>query len=259
MLSPWLRLAVITPPTTNLEDLVKIPEHGGRWHFPYEGGEDGGEYSSVAGHQWQMAPTDAPASATDEFYGRPKTVYYDPARTGVARGEFRHELTNSGNRLEDLSPPEGMLWRGMSHEEYENAARNGYFESTGDYNIGDQQGGKTYFSTGADHADSYSNGFAPWQLKPTFSRPAHVIGIPDRPDIPRESGHEVGVTGRIPLSEVTHHYVGNPVAIFPGSYRGSSNKYDGEWDRQPPTRSLSPTSYLQWEDHSPGGRESSHF
>lgn len=246
-------MAVSVPPSNiRLEDLVEIPEHGGRWHFPYNGGEDGGEYSSIANHEWLMAPTDAPASRTDEFYGRPSTVYYDPARTQVSPGEFRHEYTNKGNRITDLNPPAGMLWRGMSDEEYQAAVQNGYFESPGEYNIGgESQVGKTYFSTGPDHAESYANGFAPWQYRPTFTRPGHIIGIPDRPDIPREGGHEVGIPGRIPFDEAVHHYVGHPYAIAPGTYRGISNKYDGQWDEVPPYRSQSANAYLEWEDASP--------
>lgn len=244
--------AYVPPPHTRLEDLVEIPAHGGRWHFPYSGGEDGGEYSSIANHEWQMAPTDAPASRTDHFYGRPRTIYYDPTRTEVTPGEFRHEYTNKGNRVTDLNPPAGMLWRGMSDEEYQAAVQSGYFESPGEYNVGgDAQVGKTYFTTGPDHAESYANSFAPWQFTPTFTRPGHIIGIPDRPDIPREGGHEVGISGRIPFDEVVHHYVGHPYAIVPGSYRGVSNKYDGEWDREPPYRSQSANAYLEWEDASP--------
>lgn len=210
----------------------------GRWRLDtprYQTSDYGPEPQS---YEWDIAPTDAPASHTYELPvalpGRPDqgirrvTVHYDPTVTEVfpgdaSKGDFTHGLSAKPNSITDFAPPPGLLWRGMSEEEYQAAKERGYFESNGSFNIGDYQRGRTYFSTKPEQAQNYANDFAPWQFAPTFSRPAHIIAIPDRPDVPRgalgEGGKgqtEVGVPGRIPFDSVVQHYVGRPFAIYPG-------------------------------------------
>ena len=202
-------------------------------------------------HEWRIVPPSAPATVTlDDDYGRSHTVYYDPARTQVTRGEFGPEFSAQPVRVEDLSPPEGMLWRGMSDEEFQQARERGYFQSTGDYNIGEQQRGLTYFTTDPGQAGSYASEFSPWQWNPTFDRPGHVVGIPYRSEYPQqrvnsgEGESERGLSGQIPFSEVKHHYVGRPYAITPGDFGLSNENWQSRWEG---SGRKNPKVRVQWE------------
>jgi len=238
----------------DLAVLTRLHEHGGRWSFPHEK-FDPDRYNPARGrHSWGIRPTDAPATFAGDG-GR--TVYYDPARTQVSQGEFRPEVSAHGNRVRDLQDRQpGTIWRGMSHEEYEQARARGYFQSAGGYNLGGQENA-TLFSDDPDTAGSYASGYSPYQHMPTFSRPAHVIGIPDSPDYPRPHlDDEVEVPGRIPFDAVTHHYRGDVIAIQPGSYGGYQDSPDPEYGyngfREPPARSKSPSVSVQWSADHPG-------
>lgn len=225
-----------------LESVRRVPEHNGRYEYVYNGLRN-------HRHIWDVIPTNAPAvdTYTDEW-GKTRTIYYDPARVQPTRGRFGHEWAGRempGAYVEKLDDvPEGLLWRGMSDEEYQAAKQSGYFESNGSYNIGDEQKGLTFFSTGIDHAGNYANGFAPSQHKAGFGKPAHVVGIPMRP-WDWELDHEKGIRGRIPFSDVTHHYVGHAYAIEPGEER----VYDGDLGPEPLGGGIG-SVFVQWEpDH----------
>lgn len=236
-----------------LEDLISEVETGnGRWRYPYSYFSPN-TFSGYGMHNWEVAPTNAPAVFDGESYGRKQRIYYDPARVTVENGEFRPQVNHpegAVGRLED-DPDTDLLWRGMSSEEYEKAKELGYFETNGSYNLGPEQDGKTFFSTQRGSASTYANGFAPWQFVPTFDRPAHVVGIPNRPDVPRgplgddPKSHEVGISGRIPFSEVSDHWVGNAAALQPGEWTGTSDPYYR--DMEPPRQSVSPRAELHWE------------
>lgn len=122
-----------------------------------------------------------------------------------------------------LDPPqgreEGFLFRGMSHEEYQKAAVDGYVQSRGSYNLGGDQEGLTYFSKSKDQAAAYASGFAPWEFKPTVTRPAMIVKIKDpggHVAVAGTGADEVGLRGRIPFDRVVGVRIGRPVAFTPG-------------------------------------------
>lgn len=127
------------------------------------------------------------------------------------------------------------IYRGMSHEEYENFRKSGRIQSSGNYNIGDAQKGLTYFTTSPSAAESYASSFAPEKHKPTFNRPAYIVAVKRPADkhikqVPGTGEHEIGVTRPIEANEVKAVYRGNVVAYDPGE-----------------SNSVSPTPYLHWE------------
>lgn len=104
-------------------------------------------------------------------------------------------------------PDQDVVYRGMSAEEYQQILDTGQIESVGDYNIGDEQKGLTYFTTEVRSAESYANGFAPLQWKPTIGYPCYIIAIKRPPEkrIRKVKGtgeHEVGVIGSVPSSDI---------------------------------------------------------
>lgn len=226
------------------EDFVRNISPDGfdsRWSYETTGYEP---RSSDDRYDLSINPVNSPAVIPGEENGlRKKPIFYDPERTELEWDElFGHSPTRQDRDLSHLAPPEGLLWRGMSNEEYENAKRDGYFQSKGDWNFEGQEG-ETYFSTDPNAAANYANDFAPIQFKPGFGNPAHVIGIPDRPELPRYE-HEVGVPGQIPFSDVVQHYTGHPTAISPGSSSYFNDISTGEWSEG---GGSGPSVSLAWE------------
>lgn len=258
--APYDRTAALedaAPP--DIHDLMpgRFSDGNGRWDYRHR--ETSGDH--YLRHEYGIHPATAPATHTfTNGFGRTHTVHYDPALTGGQEprpGEFRQEWDDPQalrTPITALNPPQGMLWRGMSREEYEQARDRGYFESDGNHNIGDIQKGHTFFSTDPEQAGNYATWFAPPQFKPTFTHPGYVIGIPDRPDLPRgadptrpdPSSTEVGVPGRVPFSEVTHHYVGRPSVIRPG-HQGVAEGWHG-WEQ---SGGAHPSSEIVWQQLHP--------
>ena len=244
----WREAEVINVPEGPHDiNLYGPPSDGnGRWAFPHDSVDP-----DTGSHYWRVDPTRYPALHESEIHGRPNRIYYDPARVKIEHDGIRPRAVHPEGTVRtlanDLNPE--YIWRGMSDEEYQEAKERGYFESRGGHNLGEEQVGKTFFTTRPSSADSYASSYAPYEYVPTFDRPAHVVGIPDRPDVPRGAlgedprSHEVGISGRIPFSEVAEHWVGNVAALSPGEFKVTTNPdIDG-----PPHRSLSPTADLQWE------------
>jgi hypothetical protein len=236
----------------------RYTDGNGRWDYRHQ--ETSGD--SYLRHEYGIHPVTAPTTYTHtDERGRIHTVHHDPALTGGQEprpGEFgRPEWPNPQalrNKITDLAPPPGMLWRGMSREEYEEARDRGYFKSDGNSNFDFQQG-VTYFSTDPEQAGNYATWFAPAAYKPTFTHPGYVVGIPDRPDAPRggqpgkpdPSSTEVGLPDHIPFSEATHTYVGRPSTITPGR-QGVAEGWHG-WEESGGSH---PSSDIIWQHHREG-------
>ena len=258
MLSPW-RTAAEDPTPPSIHDIMpgRFSDGNGRWDYRHQ--ETSGD--SYLRHEYGIHPVTSPASHSYvDHRGKTHTVHYDPALTGgqlPRPGKWGHEWENPDavrNKLTDLNPPPGMLWRGMSREEYERSRDRGYFESEGGHNFDSQQG-LTFFSTKPEQAENYATWFAPQAHEPTFTHPGYVVGIPDRPDAPRgaipgqtEIGStEVGLPGRIPFSEATHHYVGQVSTLRPGM-QGVSEGWRG-WEE---SGGAHPSSTIMWSRVHPG-------
>lgn len=257
----WQSVA-IDPDNPDLTQLADLPDVQGRWAFPYQGVR----HESMGGdkmHSWGVHPTDAPAvwkTPPDQKTPRVSrdTIFYDPARVNIdidpdwlADGFTRPRINGLQNRVGDLQEKiPGIIWRGMSDEEYQQAKQRGYFQSTGDANFTELgQNGVTCFSDEPDTACSYASNYAPFQYMPTFTRPGHVIGIPDQ-NYPRNSVNEIEVPGQVPFDAITHHYRGDVAAIRAGEFGGYQSQpnpeygYNGFEDR--PSRKLSPSVMMQW-------------
>lgn len=132
---------------------------------------------------------------------------------GVDIGRTR--ITPKGG-LGQLAIPESpdVMHRGMSHEELLDALSNGGFQSKGEWNLPGQEG-LTFFSSRPSQAESYASGFAPWQFKPTFDRPAWIASVARRPEnIGQVVGEtELGINGKVPLSDLLSLHRGDPYAM----------------------------------------------
>ena len=112
----------------------------------------------------------------------------------------------------------GVIYRGMSYEEYQSALKNGNFASMGGYNLGDEQKGLTYYSSEPAQAVNYAHSYAPWAFKAVPGRPAVVVGVAD------PGGHivnpqqptELGINKPVPTSAIREVYLGEPIISQPG-------------------------------------------
>lgn len=174
------------------------------------------------------------------YQSRPdRTNYYDPKVSdlqtfdpGVEYIERTRPVLKQGHsdEIEPLGP--GIIYRGISHEEYEFFLRTGRIESIGDHNIGNQQKGLTYWATDPRTAESYANGFAPIQHKPTFLHPAYIIAtrMPQETRKVKGTGeNEVGVARPIMANEIVAIWQGSVYDYTPLSYtvfKQEDNSFD---------------------------------
>ena len=157
---------------------------------------------------------------------------FDPDDEILARTHAKLKPTFT-DTIEPL-PGDNIIYRGMSAEEYAFFQRTGKIESIGDYNIGDEQRGLTYWTTQPESAVSYANSFAPQRHKPTFQLPAYVVAAKRPKETRHVAGvgeHEVGVARPITADEVLAVWRGRVYSLEPGWFelRGSP---DGKKYRQ---------------------------
>jgi hypothetical protein len=183
------------------------------------------------------------------------TSHYDPA---VAHPDENGYIVPKHPEASH-PPPEkaepGLIYRGMSHEEYQHALKRGSFESTGEHNIGDKQKGLTYFSSDPHQAKTYSHSFAPWYHGATPHHPAVVVAVKDRKNYEVDPRYptELGVRGSTPTSDIHHVYFGKPYHVKPGHV-------DINVDHTGPSEGSrdTPSAHLMWhrEDMHSGTHES---
>ena len=155
----------------------------------------------------------------DRAVVRNEPDYVDVDGESIDISYSRAEPLEGARRLSEIvEPQDGVIYRGMSAEEYQNAMRDGYFESRGDYNIGEGQRGLTFFSPNMDTAENYAASFTPFDYLPTPDRPAYVVAIRQPEDVNLDTQGEVGVPGRIPVSEIVDTYRGDVYAARPSDW-----------------------------------------
>lgn len=162
----------------------------------------------------------SPERGTVQYDPDRATVEFTPDEVTLDSGEVvdlgRNKIvpTKGALTIEELvTPDENVIYRGMSAEEYRNAMDDGFIQSKGKYNIGDEQKGLTFFSLSPSQAQTYANDFTPAGFKATPDRPAYVVAIklPDN-DYPigQVNGSEVGLKGAISTDEIVSVFEGRP-------------------------------------------------
>lgn len=186
---------------------------------------------------------------------RNRVSYYDPEMADLHTPDPDFEYARTYPKLkahltQEITPLPGddIIYRGMSSEEFENFQKTGAIVSKGDYNIGDQQKGLTYWTTQPESAKHYANGFAPLEHKPTFNHPAYVVAAKMPKETRHVAGvgdHEIGVARPIAANEIIGVWRGTVFGSDTGSYDllahdgdrqfkvGSSSSADNDvaWER----------------------------
>lgn len=125
----------------------------------------------------------------------------------------------------------GVLYRGMSEEEFKNIKSTGVIKSRGDYNLEGQEG-LTYYSRDPGQAAHYAHGFAPAQFKASGRHNVYVVAVKDPNTEVKVAGtgeDEVGIPHAISAEDILHVHVGKAYASYPGSH--SINK--DSWNKEP--------------------------
>lgn len=139
----------------------------------------------------------------------------------------------------------GMIYRGMSNEEFNNIMKTGKIRSRGDYNM-DGQEGLTYFSTDPSAASNYAHSFAPLHHKATGEHNAYVIGVKDPGTGVKIEGtgeHEVGIPHEIDVDQIREIHIGKAYASHSGD-----QELNKEWGQSKFTTGSSsfPVTHIAW-------------
>ena len=156
---------------------------------------------------------------------RGHSVWYDPevARRIQPDDPYSYapqtELMEGTGYTQDFPEEEGEaghLYRGMSHDEFHNALRDGYFQSDGRLNLTGEEG-HTLFARRPDTARVYATGFAPEVHQPTFGKSGYIIKIKEPDDVEHYdyTNNYKGVKGRIPISSMVSAWEARPHTIHP--------------------------------------------
>ena len=139
--------------------------------------------------------------------------YYDPKIAEVKTQDDSQMQAVLGSTVtlkpdsgytEDIqaTPKEGVVFRGMSMGEIQNAKKNGEFQSMGDYNLGDREKGLTFYSTDPEQASSYATSFAPWVFLPAPQASGYVVEVKAPGKANLERGDERGFKDKVKWSDV---------------------------------------------------------
>lgn len=226
--------------------------------FTYKYRESIPDWGDQRRHRFDVTHSGAPATHTfNDEWGKTKTYGYDPDLADPEDNRFgttfrlrphpewkdeayRNEAGDLVTPFEDeVQADPSMLYRGLSHEEWEQAKQRGYFQSNGEYNLGKEQG--TLYSTDPSQARSYASGFAPWHRKPGFNAPSYVIGVPrpegahQNPGLGLGDTTEMVVPGQVPFDQVRQAWQFRPYAAQNGSMELRTENYGEQWGGRPDT------------------------
>jgi hypothetical protein len=152
--------------------------------------------------------------------------------------------SDSGYHLEPQdTKTHGVIYRGMSQEEFDNIKKTGKIQSHGEYNM-DGQEHLTYYSKSPSQAQSYSHSFAPTQFKASGHHNAYIVAVKDPGTDVKITGtgeDEVGIPHPIDAKDILHVHVGRAYSGSPGSY--SIHK---GWHGLEESSSTTPQAYVGW-------------
>lgn len=204
------------------------------------------KWGAPASTTYSIMPDDIPGGWGKVEKSRGRVEAFDPEFAEEKDGYAVPKDKDADRAALPKTQEPGVIYRGMSWEEYQGALKNGEFKSKGAANIGEAQKGLTLWSSKPSQAASYANDFAGWQDKASPSRPAVMVAIHD----PGEDSHvytvpgakeEIGLREAMPMSAVKDVYIGNATIVSSGEMQVKDR------DGQPEEGSSSGGStYVRW-------------
>lgn len=153
-------------------------------------------------------------------YGDQYRFEFHP-KSGESRGDGRVDYPRPEGAVDEIPHDPKMAYRGMSHEEWQEALGRGHIASRGQHNMQGQEG-LTFYAEHPNMATSYASGFSPWMHRPGTEAPGVVVAVPrhhlyekgQHPGL--DDTHEELATDKpIPLSEVRGVWKVHPAAARP--------------------------------------------
>lgn len=185
--------------------------------------------------------------------GRPEVHWHDPEISHLETPHPEDPYPRTYARLKPDSgyqqeipneKTDGVMYRGMSHEEFHSVKHTGKIQSLGGHNM-DGQEGLTYFSHSPAQAQFYANSFAPVQHKATGQHPAYVVAVKNPGTgvrVPGTGEDEIGIPHHISDADILHVHVGRVFAAEPGSFDVRK-----EWDgKHVEGSSSAPSTSIGW-------------
>lgn len=196
-----------------MSEMDMLRNRTGRWKTRVTSVKRG--YYGDEDYELEMLPVFTPSIKKHnyQFLSDDRVLYYDSSIVKMEppmEGHYTPEAVSIDPRYTISGwrdPPKGFLWRGLSFEEMEFIRGHGHIRSEGEYNIGDEQAGLTYFSWKFDQANSYASGFAPPAYQASFGYPSYIIGVLP----PKKESHakgdlvsypEQGIKGKTDISRI---------------------------------------------------------
>jgi hypothetical protein len=232
--------------------ILKKVMDSGRYDVAYHNKEDDGYRVN---HDIGVLPK-KPSGAADfsPRTGKPKG-WYDPKISHLVLppvdepyGRTHPQLNPDSGYHKEIQAQKtpGVLYRGMSHEEFHNILKTGEIKSKGDYNLAGQEG-LTYYSKDPAQAQNYAHGFAPVQHKATGQHHAYVVAVKDPGTNVKIAGtgeDEVGIPHAIKKSDILGVHIGRVYAAHPGEY--SVHQENGKVSSG---SSHDPSAFIAWKKH----------
>ena len=149
------------------------------------------------------------------------------------------------HRSVPLERTPGVIYRGMSHEEYHTIKKNGKIESNGNSNLGNEQVGLTYYSRNPSQAESYAHSFANVEHKATGIHHAYIVGVKDPKTEVKVAGtgeDEVGIPHAIDAKHIISVHQGR---VFQAAHgvEEARKSWDGTYQSG---SGSSPSSSIAW-------------
>jgi hypothetical protein len=196
-----------------------------------EGGGGGGDFTVASPAQRVQYKANRAGKIAEYdprfFTHRPLVLEYEGKPLDMGRDELVRTAPYNAD-LSNVPTSPDIIYRGMSAGEFDAIQKTGEIRGSGEYNIGEQQRGLTYYGADPQIAQSYASSFAPRKYKPSWDRPAYVVAIRRPPPelIRQVSGvgeNEVGVVGAVPADDIVAVYRGDVIAYVPEEhYAGGS-------------------------------------
>lgn len=235
-------------PPESLVGRVKEAHDSGRYDLTHTTKKD---YSGYDVHTFSMTPKKS-ENAVDFVHrqGRPEVSWHDPEISTLHTPDEEYARTNANLKPESgyhthvqAERKDGVIYRGMSQEEYDGVKKNGYIKSNGSYNLEGQEH-LTYYSKDPSQAQSYAHSFAPVHVKGTGKHKVYIVAVKDPGTEVKIKGtgeDEVGIPHAVSADNILSVHEGRTYAAHPGSYDVRKT-----WSGYEEGSSSGPTAHVGW-------------
>lgn len=254
---PLTKVKILKRSVEDTNELVEIPHDDGVYYpkgsnLTQEQMEDLDQNIRKTHTTEELAKFDYVYRGKGKWHGKETDDYqFDVYPKGMRWEGKKKELSTSNVPLipwNELKGKEGIVYRGMHEDEYNEALKQGYFKSKGTHNIGQNEGDYTFGTKNIQQASSYADSFAPKVKKPQPGSTGVIVGFKNDNNKWEEGSMEnqkekfipigeMATSQEIPVSDVQEVYKFVPTKTKKGEYWAHKgfNDYERSIDWIPET------------------------